>query len=212
MSTPGDIPRTSRPGKAEWRRRLLRARRAVPDEVWAAEAELLVEAVVDAARDAEGPVCCYAPIRDEPGSLAMLDALRADGHEVLLPVVPVDRSGRAARPEPMSWAPYRGVDALRTGPYGLHQPEGPDWGPAALASAGLVLVPALAVDRRGVRLGRGGGWYDRSLPLARPTVPLVAVVRDEEVVDALPMGPHDVLMTAVITPNLGLRALPLRLD
>jgi 5-formyltetrahydrofolate cyclo-ligase len=212
MSTPGDIPRTVRPAKAEWRRRLLQARRAVPDEVWAAEAELLIEAVVDAARDAAGPVCCYAPIRHEPGSLAMLDALRAEGHEVLLPVVPTDRAGRAARPGPMSWAPYRSADALRTGPFGLPQPEGPCWGPAALASAGLVLVPALAVDRRGVRLGRGGGWYDRSLPLARPTAPLVAVVRDEEVVDALPMGHHDVLMTAVITPRLGLRALPLRLD
>jgi 5-formyltetrahydrofolate cyclo-ligase len=73
----------------------------------------------------------------------------------------------------------------------------------------LVLVPALAVDRRGVRLGKGGGWYDRSLPLARPTTPLIAIVRDREVVDVLPMAHHDVLMTGVITPQRGLRTLPL---
>ena len=46
-----------------------------------------------------------------------------------------------------------------------------------------MLVPALAVDRRGVRLGRGAGFYDRSLPLAAPAARLVAVVRDDELVD-----------------------------
>ena len=49
-----------------------------------------------------------------------------------------------------------------------------------------MLVPALAVDRRGVRIGKGAGYYDRSLPLATPGVPLVAVVYDEELVDRLP--------------------------
>jgi len=70
-----------------------------------------------------------------------------------------------------------------------------------------VLVPALAVDRRGVRLGRGGGFYDRSLPLCAPGARLVAVVRDEEVVDELPAEPHDVPMTHALTPGAGLIAL-----
>jgi 5-formyltetrahydrofolate cyclo-ligase len=212
MSTPGDTPRAVRLGKAEWRRRLLSARRALPEEVRASEARLLLDAMLGAARDASGPVCCYVPTPDEPGSLDILDALRAEGHEVLVPVVPTDRAGVAAPPGPMSWAPYRGAAALGSGPFGLRQPDGPGWGPAALARAALVLVPALAVDRRGVRLGRGAGWYDRSLPLARPTTPLVAVVRDCELVEALPMGRHDVLMTAVVTPALGLRPLPLRVE
>lgn len=214
MNTPGNAPfpigRTARPGKLQWRQQLLRARRVLPAEVRAAEAELLVDAVLRAARGLPGPVCCYVPTPDEPGSLAMLDALRIQGHEVLLPVVPTDRAGKLGPPGPMSWAAYRGVESLTTGPYGLRQPAGPGWGPAALARAGLVLVPALAVDRRGVRLGKGGGWYDRSLPLARPSTPLIAVVRDAEVVDALPMSRHDVLMTGVVTPRRGLRALPLR--
>jgi 5-formyltetrahydrofolate cyclo-ligase len=75
-----------------------------------------------------------------------------------------------------------------------------------------VLVPALAVDRHGIRLGRGAGWYDRSLPFAGAETPLVAVVRDAELVAELPVDGHDVRMTGVLTPGLGLRALPLDLD
>ena len=70
-----------------------------------------------------------------------------------------------------------------------------------------MLVPALAVDGMGRRLGKGGGHYDRSLPLARPGTPLVAVVRDEELVAELPTEPHDVVMTAALTPIEGLRPL-----
>ncbi|MFZ0875798.1 MAG: 5-formyltetrahydrofolate cyclo-ligase, partial [Pseudonocardiaceae bacterium] len=72
----------------------------------------------------------------------------------------------------------------------------------------LVLVPALAVDRTGVRLGRGGGHYDRTLPLATPGTPLVAIVRDDEVLAALPAQPHDVPVTAALTPARGLIPLP----
>jgi 5-formyltetrahydrofolate cyclo-ligase len=68
----------------------------------------------------------------------------------------------------------------------------------------LVLVPALAVDQYGVRLGRGGGYYDRTLPLAAPGTPLVAVVRDDEVVASLPVQPHDVPVSAALTPRKGL--------
>ena len=63
------------------------------------------------------------------------------------------------------------------------------------------------LDRHGVRLGRGGGYYDRSLPLCRPDTRLVAVVRDAEVVDELPQEPHDVRVTHALTPRRGLIAL-----
>jgi len=211
MTTPGNTPNRTPRNKIEWRTHLLEARRAVPEQVRAAEAELLAKAVVTAARGCTDPICCYLPTTVEPGSLTMLDALRAAGHEVLLPVVPTDLTGAPDRKGPMNWAPYLGPEALRPGPYGIRHPDGPGWGPAAVATADLVLVPALAVDHAGVRLGRGAGWYDRTLPLARPGTPLIAVVRDSEVVRALPMERHDVLMTGVISPREGLRALPLTL-
>lgn len=83
------------------------------------------------------------------------------------------------------------------------QPVGTASGPQTLADASLVLVPALAVDATGTRLGQGGGWYDRALTFLRPGTPLVAVVFDEDFfpADALPRESHDIAVSAVITPK-----------
>ncbi|HZZ46045.1 MAG TPA: 5-formyltetrahydrofolate cyclo-ligase [Pseudonocardia sp.] len=156
----------------------------------------------------EGPVCAYVPVGTEPGSLALLDALLDIGRDVLLPVLPRNPQSSAA----MDWGFYRGPDSLTEGPYRLRQPRGPLLHASAITSAPVVLIPALAVDQHGVRLGRGAGWYDRTLPLARTDAALVAIVRDQELISRLPSEPHDVLMTGVLTPLGGLRALPLALD
>jgi 5-formyltetrahydrofolate cyclo-ligase len=211
--SPGDEKRTAGPvDKPGWRALLRSARRSVPAPLRAREARALAAGAVAAAKGTVDPVCCYVPVGTEPGASSMLDALREAGHEVLLPVVPIEHPLIGTRPQPLDWAAYRGPSSLVEGPFGLRQPAAPRWGAAAIATAGLVLVPALAVDHRGVRLGRGGGWYDRTLALAGHATALLAVVRDEELVPALPCEPHDVLMTGVLTPSAGSRALPLRLD
>lgn len=188
-------------GKQRWRSRILAARRALPPEVHAAEAAALAAAV----REFSGTVCGYRPVGSEPGSLALLDALRAAGCDVLLPVVP-DPSPRGRR-RPLDWGRYAGATSLRAGPLGLREPSGPRLGAAMVAAADVLLVPALAVDRTGVRLGRGAGYYDSTLPLARPDALVAAVVRDVELVAALPAEPHDVRVTAVLTPGAGLLTL-----
>ncbi|KAA2252161.1 5-formyltetrahydrofolate cyclo-ligase [Solihabitans fulvus] len=197
---PEDAERAAR--KAETRTRLLAARRAVPAPVRAREAAELTRIALGALGafgvSPGDTVCGYLPVGTEPGSAALLDGLRAAGCRVLLPVV----VGAA----PLDWAEYTGPDGLRPGPHGLREPSGATLGPSSVGLAALVLVPALAVDRAGVRLGRGGGHYDRSLPLARPDTPLVAVVRSAELVAELPAEPHDVRMTAALTPS-GLHAL-----
>lgn len=182
--------------KELWRKRLVKARASVSSEVRAAEAQALAEAVRSVGWPA-ATVCAYVPVGTEPGSLALLEALRKAGRRVLLPIV----TGR----EPLDWGVYFGPDSLTDGPYGLREPTGLRLGPGAVANADAVLVPALAVDRRGVRLGRGAGHYDRSMGAV--TAPRIAVVREEEFVDRLPAEPHDVLMTAVLTPSGGLRQL-----
>lgn len=182
--------------KTELRRRITAARRALSPEHREAEAAALAAGAAELARAGE-TVCAYWPVGSEPGSAAMVDGLLGHGVRVLLPVV---------ADGPLDWAEYSG--ALRPGPHGLLEPAGTPRGPDAISTAGLVLVPALAVDRNGTRLGRGGGHYDRSLPLARPGVPLVAVVRDEELLDSVPAEPHDVRVSAALTPGAGL--VPLR--
>ncbi len=148
-------------------------------------------------------VCAYVPVGSEPGSIELIDSLSRLRVRVLLPVARHDTSGI---PQPLQWGEYR-PGGLVEAPFGLREPAEP-WLPAdAVATASVVLVPALAVDRTGVRLGRGAGFYDRSLPLADPAARLVAVVRDDELVDSLPADPHDVRMTHALTPRGGLVAL-----
>jgi 5-formyltetrahydrofolate cyclo-ligase len=100
----------------------------------------------------------------------------------------------------LDWSAYDGK--LAPGRRGLLEPVGPRLGVDAVASCDLVLVPALLVDRRGNRLGKGGGSYDRAL--ARATGLTVALLHDDEVVDAVPHDVHDVPVKAVATPGNGL--------
>ena len=145
-------------------------------------------------------VCAYVPVGSEPGSIELIDSLYRRNVRVLLPVARNDTSGI---PQPLQWGQYR-PGGLVEARFGLREPAEP-WLPAeAVATSSMVLVPALAVDRAGGRLGRGAGFYDRSLPLADPAARLIAVVRDVELVDRLPTEPHDVRMTHALTPRDGL--------
>ncbi|MEV6098258.1 5-formyltetrahydrofolate cyclo-ligase [Nocardia sp. NPDC051981] len=182
--------------KRAWREEILARRSALPAADREREAAALA-AAAGALADAEW-VCAYVPVGGEPGSLAMLDALRAAGARVLLPVT--------GEPGPLEWAEYTGPAGLRRGRFGLREPEGV---PVAngIAKAAAILVPALAVDRRGVRLGRGAGYYDRSLSACRADARLIAVVRDDELVERLPEEPHDHRMGWALTPLGGLRRL-----
>ena len=188
-----DLPEFTKPA---WRRRLLAARAATEPAVRAHRALALTRGVLAVAAETGGPVCAYVAVDTEPWSVDGLDALRDAGHEVLLPVVP-------ARPGPLDWARYAGPGSLVPARFGLREPGGAPLGPAAVGEARLVLVPGLAVDRAGVRLGRGAGHYDRTLPLVSAGVPLMMILNDDELVDALPAEPHDHAVTGVLRPASG---------
>ncbi len=186
--------------KAEWRTRLTRARAEQTAESHADEASALVNAV---SKVTSGTVCAYLPFGTEPGTTALVDALAAGGARVLLPVI-------VSRADPLDWAEYTGeADLVPSRFRGIREPGGKRLGTEAVAAAELILVPALAVDHRGVRLGRGAGHYDRSLGFAAAGVPLLAVVRDEEVVERLPGEPHDVRVSGALTPGRGVLELPM---
>jgi 5-formyltetrahydrofolate cyclo-ligase len=136
----------------------------------------------------------YVPDETEPGHGRLPAAYTQLGTRVLLPVVPAEGSD-------LAWAVDTG--RLAPGRFGLLELVGPRLGTTAIGTAEVVVVPALAVARDGIRLGRGGGYYDRALQFARPTAVVVAVVFDDEVVDDLPAEPHDRRVTAVVTPSGG---------
>jgi 5-formyltetrahydrofolate cyclo-ligase len=175
-------------------RRTLRERRAARDDAAraAAGARLADHAAALPART----IAAFVGTKTEPPTLPLLNALRARGRRVLLPVLRADLD--------LEWAPFEFEDALRPARLGLLEPAGRSLGLEGVAEAELVLAPALAVDRAGRRLGKGGGSYDRALE--RCAAPVVAVVFDEEVLaEPIPVEPHDRAVAGVLTPGGGLR-------
>ncbi|SCD90053.1 5-formyltetrahydrofolate cyclo-ligase [Streptomyces sp. DvalAA-14] len=145
---------------------------------------------------ARGTVAAYVSTGTEPGTRDLIDRLRESGTRVLLPVLLPDND--------LDWAEYGGRADLERTSRGLLEPTGPRLGPLAVTQARTVLLPGLAVDSRGVRLGRGGGSYDRvlaRLEAAETRPALVVVLYGHEVVEAVPREPHDHLVDAAMTPD-----------
>jgi 5-formyltetrahydrofolate cyclo-ligase len=145
-------------------------------------------------------VAAYVSIGSEPGTRALLDALRERGVRVLLPVLLEDND--------LDWAVYEGAERLVRARRGLLEPAGPRLGVDAVLAADTVLLPGLAVDARGMRLGRGGGSYDRVLArIVRSGLDpaLVVLLYANEVVERVPEEPHDHPVHAVVTPEVTLR-------
>lgn len=137
-------------------------------------------------------VTAFEPMRTEPPVDGLTDALLGAGVRVLVPVT-------LPRPD-LDWAD-------------LSDPSRTRLGPAAWREVDLAFVPGLAVTREGVRLGQGGGYYDTTLPKVQPLaggVPVVIVLHDHEVVDALPADDHDTVVDAVLRPTTGVLATPVR--
>ena len=158
-----------------------------------ADPDLLAQRCVDVVDGLAGPlrVTCYSSYGFEPATAPLLAALLARGYEVLLPrVVGTD----------LEWVPQGGATALSS--MGIEEPTGE---PAALLPLRAMLVPALAVDADGVRLGKGGGFYDRTIAtLAADQRPVIAaLVRDDDVMPAgtIPRDAHDQRVDIIITPT-----------
>ena len=186
--------------KAVLRERLLTARSRLSAEQRTGAGRAIRDALLSKPEvQMAGTIAVYYSVGAEPDTRGLVYALWKRGTYVLLPVLRADGD--------LDWASYEGPDSLVPGPRGLLEPGEPPRGTDAVARADAVLVPALAVDRAGNRLGRGGGSFDRALARVGPLIPLVALVYDDELLDHVPAEPHDVPVRAAVSPLTGITVL-----
>lgn len=132
-------------------------------------------------------------VASEPGTGPLIDALQTRGRRVLLPRLLPDND--------LDWTVYDGPGSLQRAGRGLLEPVGALLGPEAIATADVVLVPGLAVDAGGYRLGRGGGSYDRALGRVPVGTFTCVLLYDGEVGLDVPVEPHDRPVLAAVTPS-----------
>jgi 5-formyltetrahydrofolate cyclo-ligase len=201
VSPHSENARDTHPDKRTLRRKFLAVRNTLPvNDVRETETVLAERAFEVAELASARTVAAYVSVGGEPGTAALLDALRARGTRVLLPVLLPDND--------LDWGTYEGASALvrvqHPGKMALLEPGGERLGPDAVTAADVVLLPGLAVDERGMRLGRGGGSYDRvlaRLEAAGAHPALVVLLYDTEVVAHIPQEAHDKAVHAVVTPS-----------
>ena len=138
-------------------------------------------------------VAAYVSIGNEPGTGPLLDRLVAAGKRVILPVLLPDGD--------LDWSVYAGQDSLVRARLGLLEPTGPTLGVDAIGTPDAVLVPGVAVARDGMRLGRGGGSYDRALGRVPVGTFTCVLLYDGEVGIEVPREPHDRAVSAAATPT-----------
>jgi len=186
--------------KAALRARIVAERRAMTADQRATAGRQLRDVVLGLPElQMAGTVAAYVAVGTEPATQSLIFALWKRGTYVLLPVLMPDSD--------LDWATYEGPDSLVPGPRGLLEPGGDRRGVTAIRSADLVVVPALAVDRAGRRLGRGGGSYDRALERVGSAIMTVALLYDGELLDEVPAGGHDQLVRAAAMPGEGISRL-----
>lgn len=179
-------------------REVLRAHRRKhhphPEHGHDAACEALTEHALEAVEGLDS-VALYVSVAHEPCTRLLLERLYQRGVTVLLPVLGPHLS--------RSWGTLKGIEDLaERNPGRPPEPSGETLPAEAVTGVDALLIPALAIDRAGRRLGQGGGWYDRMLPLRAEGVKVFALVNDDELVAGpLPTEEHDEPVDAVITPE-----------
>lgn len=180
--------------KREWRRRILEEREALPAERVKAGSFAIARKLWNlAAYQRAGSLMTYVAFKKEVQTEAIIREALSQGKKVAVPL--------CSRPERQLIA-SRLLDFpgdLAPGTWGIPEPKPETLRPLDPCSLDLVLVPGVAFDRQGYRLGYGGGYYDRFLKRLAPGCVCVGLAFSLQVVDVLPREDHDRPVDLVIT-------------
>ncbi|MDF2047555.1 MULTISPECIES: 5-formyltetrahydrofolate cyclo-ligase [Microbacterium] len=142
-------------------------------------------------------ISCFLSTTTEPGTHAFVAGAVARGIRVLLPITREDGL--------LDWAVATPDADIAEGLFGLPEPVGDVLGPIAVNDVDLLVIPAAAVDRRGMRLGWGRGYFDKTLGSMEKCPPVYAVIFDSEFVDDVPRDVHDQPVSGIVTPTRTVR-------
>jgi 5-formyltetrahydrofolate cyclo-ligase len=137
-------------------------------------------------------LAAYLSTPDEPPTREFLSWACKRGIRVILPISRADGL--------LDWAPYDANDETEDF-QGMPAPTSEVLSPMTINDVGLILVPAATVDRTGMRMGWGQGYFDKTLGSMEKCPPVYAVIFDEELVDTVPSEVHDKRVNGVVTPG-----------
>jgi 5-formyltetrahydrofolate cyclo-ligase len=184
----GDESHQKRALRAELRGR----RRTLTSSERANATERLTQNLIGLANDLDARyLSAYLPAQDEPNIRPFLDWADARDIRVLMPVSRDDGL--------LDWVVSNGKETEGVG--GMPEPVGELLGPIAINDVDLIIVPAAAVDKTGMRLGWGRGYFDRTLGSMEKCPPVYAVIFDNELVGSVPTELHDKRVNGVVTPS-----------
>lgn len=185
----GDVAHLKRALRAELRER----RRQQPLRERDVATAAITERLTDLARGLRvRSLSAYLPASDEPNIRPFLDWAMGSGIRMLMPITRNDGL--------LDWSVQDGGPES-AGLFGMPEPVGELLGPIAVNDVDLIVVPAASVDRTGMRMGWGRGYFDRTLGSMERRPPVYAVVFDNELVDQVPSEVHDKRVDGVITPG-----------
>lgn len=137
-------------------------------------------------------MAAYLSTPDEPNTRDFLAWACASGIRVLIPYSREDGL--------LDWAPYDGKEEAED-VQGMPVPTTELLGPIAINNVDLIVIPAACVDRTGMRMGWGRGYFDKTLGSMERCPPVYAVIYDNEFLDEVPKEVHDQPVNGVITPT-----------
>ncbi|MBW8762155.1 MAG: 5-formyltetrahydrofolate cyclo-ligase [Microbacterium sp.] len=194
-----DVEHAKRALRAE-----LRERRQLLSDAQRETAAAAIGARLDDLVDSLGArsISCFLSTTTEPGTRDFVTRAVRRGIRVLLPVTRADGL--------LDWAVATDDGEIAEGLHGLPEPTGDVLSPMAVNDVDLMIIPAAAVDRTGMRMGWGRGYFDKTIGSMEKCPPVYAVIYDSEVLDSLPSEVHDQPVTGVVTPTQTLILSPAR--